>query len=74
MRELRLVAGCGDDFCQSFCTEARPGSLAPATGASLFFLRREMLSLDVVNGRITYVGVSGRPPLGNGRRDEPGNP
>jgi hypothetical protein len=47
---------------------------APAAGASLFFLRRAMLNLDVVNGRIMYAGVIGRPPLRNGRRDEPGNP
>ena len=52
-----------------------PGVLtAPAAGASLFFLRRAMLNLDVVNGRIMYVEVTGRPPLRNGRRDEPGNP
>jgi hypothetical protein len=77
MRGLRLVAGwgCGDGFCQSFYTEARPGVLtAPAAGASLFFLRRAMLNLHVVNGRIMYAGVTGRPPLRNGRRDEPGNP
>ncbi|MGP0023941.1 MAG: hypothetical protein ACLPKE_11395 [Streptosporangiaceae bacterium] len=77
MRDLRLVAGCGcgDDFCQSFYTEAARRVLtAPATGASLFFLRRAMLNLDVVNGRIMYVEVIDRPPLGNGRRDEPGNP
>ena len=47
---------------------------APATGASLFFLRRAMLNLDVVNARIMYVEVIDRPPLRNGRRDEPGNP
>jgi hypothetical protein len=33
-----------------------------------------MLNLDVVNGRIMYVEVIDRPPLRNGRRDEPGNP
>jgi hypothetical protein len=47
---------------------------APAAGAALFVLRRTMLNLDVVNGRIMYAGVIGRPPLRNGRRDEPGNP
>jgi|SRR5271157_5877659 len=47
---------------------------APATSASLFFLRRAMLNLDVVNGRIMYVEVIDRPPLRNGPRDEPGNP
>jgi hypothetical protein len=40
----------------------------------LFFLRRAMVNLDVVNGRIIYVEVIDRPPLRNGRRDEPGNP
>ena len=81
MRDLRLVVGCGcgngcgDGFCQSFCTAARPQVLtAPAAGASLFFLRRAMLNLDVVNGPIMYAGVIGRLPLGNGRRDGPGNP
>jgi len=55
--------------------EPAPGVLtAPAAGASLFFLRRAMLSLDVVSGRIMYAGVTGRPPLRIGRRDEPGNP
>ena len=57
MRGLRLVAGCGcgDDFCHGFCNEAALRVLtAPATGASLFFLRRAMLSLGVVNGRIMY--------------------
>ena len=46
----------------------------PAAGASLFFLRRAMLGLDVASGRIMYVEVIDRPLLRNGRRDEPGNP
>ena len=78
MRDLRLVAGCGcgDDFCQSFYTEARPrGPYGPGRRrVPLLPARRAMLKLDVVNGRIMYAGVIGRPPLRNGRRDEPGKP
>ncbi|MFF7457134.1 hypothetical protein [Kitasatospora sp. NPDC008115] len=67
VRDIRLVAecGCGDDFCQSLRTghhlPERPFGeghrcveLSPSTG---------MLVLDVVDERIAYIEVLGRPPM-----------
>ncbi len=76
-RDLRLVAGCGcgDDFCQSGYTEARPqGPCGRGHRCVPLLPAKVMLNLDVVNGGIMYAGVIGWPPLRNGRRDEPGNP
>ena len=76
MRDLRLVADCVTVTTSARASIPKPAPrvlAAPATGASLFLLRRAMLNLDVVHGRIMYVEVIDRPPLRNGRRDEPGN-
>jgi hypothetical protein len=75
--DLRLVAGCGcgDDFCQSFYTEPRPhGPYGPGHRCIPLLPANGMLNLDVVNGRIMHVEVLDRPPLRNGRPDEPENP
>ncbi|MCT9079121.1 hypothetical protein [Streptomyces fulvoviolaceus] len=71
--DVRMVGacGCGDDFCQSIRTADHPDGrpygpshrcvpLLPSTGD---------LILDVVDGRIVYIEVLGRPPLR--RRGEP---
>lgn len=66
-RDLRLVAdcGCGDDFCQSFYTEARSDApYGPGHRTVCLPAKGGMLNLDVVNGRIMFVEVIDLPPLG----------
>ncbi|WP_019136141.1 hypothetical protein [Cellulomonas massiliensis] len=57
------VCGCGDDFCRSFYTAPPPdGTWGPGhRNISLSPPWPGMLVLDVVDGSITYVEVSGRP-------------
>ncbi|WP_328428219.1 hypothetical protein [Streptomyces sp. NBC_00443] len=65
--DVRMIGecGCGDDFCQSIRTSDHPGGqpygpghrgvpLLPSSGD---------LILDVVNGRIMYIEILGRPRL-----------
>ncbi|MFI6853357.1 hypothetical protein [Streptomyces sp. NPDC050416] len=67
VKDVRLVGdcGCADDFCQSIRTADHPQGqpfgpghrcvpLLPASGD---------LILDVVDGRIMYIEILGRPPL-----------
>lgn len=65
--DLRLVdeCGCGDDFCQSFATEAHPQGQPYGAGHRCVPLlsARGMLCLDVVYGRIMYVEVLDRPAM-----------
>ncbi|MGW5879252.1 hypothetical protein ACWFMI_22165 [Nocardiopsis terrae] len=65
--DLRLVdeCGCGDDFCQSLRTADHPQGQPYGPGHRCVPLSpsKGMLILDVVDGRIMYIEVLGRPPM-----------
>ncbi|WP_234363443.1 hypothetical protein [Streptomyces sp. TN58] len=65
--DLRVLAdcGCGDDFCQSFHTASHPPGTPYGPGhrnVALLPARGDLI-LDVVDGRIMFVEVLGRPEL-----------
>lgn len=65
--DVRMIGecGCGDDFCQSIRTSDHPGGQPYGPGHRCVPLLPSSgdLILDVVNGRITYIEILGRPPL-----------
>ncbi|MFE7277689.1 hypothetical protein [Streptomyces sp. NPDC057623] len=67
VRDVRLVGECGcrDDFCQSIRTTDRPPGEPYGPGHRCVPLLPSSgdLILDVVNGRIMYIEILGRPPL-----------
>jgi hypothetical protein len=67
VRDVRMVAecGCGDDFCQSIRTAHHPPGQPYGAGHRCVPLLPSSgdLILDVVNGRIVYIEILGRPPL-----------
>ncbi|MFE5888880.1 hypothetical protein ACFQ6E_08075 [Streptomyces sp. NPDC056462] len=67
VRDVRMVGecGCGDDFCQSIRTSDHPGGQPYGPGHRCVPLLPSSgdLILDVVNGRIMYIEILGRPPL-----------
>ncbi|WP_329290806.1 hypothetical protein OIE43_30285 [Streptomyces pseudovenezuelae] len=67
VRDVRLVGpcGCGDDFCQSIRTVDRPRGRPFGPGHRYVPLLPSSgdLILDVVDGRIMYIEILGRPPL-----------
>ncbi|WP_259294396.1 hypothetical protein [Streptomyces canus] len=73
VRDVRLVGACScrDDFCQSIRTAAHPPGRPYGPGHRCVPLLPSSgdLILDVVNGRIVYIEILGRPPLR--RRGEP---
>ncbi|WP_234439119.1 hypothetical protein [Streptomyces sp. NRRL B-3229] len=73
VRDVRLVGecGCGDDFCQSILTAEHPRGRPYGPGHRCVPLPPSSgdLILDVVDGRIVYIEVLGRPPLP--RRTQP---
>ncbi|MFI6013888.1 hypothetical protein ACIBAG_34645 [Streptomyces sp. NPDC051243] len=67
VRDVRLVAdcGCGDDFCQSIRTTDHPQGQPFGPGHRCVPLLPSSgdLILDVVDGRIMYIEILGRPPM-----------
>ncbi|MFJ9714126.1 hypothetical protein [Streptomyces sp. NPDC101234] len=65
--DLHLVdeCGCGDDFCQSIRTADRPRGQPYGPGHRCVPLSpsKGMLILDIVDGRIMYIEILGRPPM-----------
>ncbi|MEU9052828.1 hypothetical protein AB0D37_20800 [Streptomyces sp. NPDC048384] len=65
--DVRMIGecGCGDDFCQSIRTSDHPGGQPYGPGHRCVPLLPSSgdLILDVVNGRIMYIEILGRPPL-----------
>ncbi|MEU8985126.1 hypothetical protein AB0C98_01305 [Streptomyces sp. NPDC048558] len=65
--DVRVIGecGCGDDFCQSIRTSDHPGGQPYGPGHRCVPLLPSSgdLILDVVNGRIMYIEMLGRPPL-----------
>jgi hypothetical protein len=67
VRDVRVIGecGCGDDLCQSIRTSDHPGGQPYGPGHRCVPLLPSSgdLILDVVNGRIMYIEILGRPPL-----------
>ncbi|TCR21977.1 hypothetical protein EV578_105190 [Streptomyces sp. BK205] len=78
VRDVRLVGacGCGDDFCQSIRTAEHPQGQPYGPGHRCVPLLPSSgdLILDVVNGRIVYIEILGRPPLPRRAQPEQGPP
>jgi len=76
--DVRLVGacGCGDDFCQSIRTAEHPQGQPYGPGHRCVPLLPSSgdLILDVVNGRIVYIEILGRPPLPRRAQPEQGPP
>ncbi|MET7688434.1 hypothetical protein ABZT06_10710 [Streptomyces sp. NPDC005483] len=76
VRDVRLVGecGCGDDFCQSIRTADHPRGqpFGPGHRCVPLLPSSGELILDVVDGRIMYVEILGRPPLRRNQQREQG--